>query len=107
MWDFESIQAALDEYNAGRLPAIALPPIILGFLTVENVDRIIDSLPIDLREFFIYCARHSYADGLELVSMSRALTKTGAPAPTLPRSEEGLRAIRGWLARHPDEQGHP
>lgn len=83
-----SVRRAIGRYYGNPASRPFLCELLLGYVTEETVDRLVDLLPADLKVEFIQRAE-------ALVNYDGTPIGWGKPAP-----EELRRAINGWIRRH-------
>ncbi len=81
-----TLQHALLRYESGRLTATGLMLETLQLVTVENVDSILSSLPLEVLE-----ALKKFVEGYR-----PGVRVFNGPKP----SEESVRMVKGWFAEH-------
>jgi hypothetical protein len=89
---YKSVADVLAGYHALEFPLGHLPDYLMDFVTEENVDEVIESLPEKIREHFVDWARRFYVD-----RDGTGLLMDGEPDRVPPRA---LRAVQDWLRRH-------
>ncbi len=90
----KNAREVVDVFYQGFIPWGEVPALLMQFITAENVGSIIDSLPEELRTYFVEEAEASYVD-----DRPRIVITSGGGMPPQP-SRGAVLAVRGWLARH-------
>ncbi|WP_437912420.1 hypothetical protein WME73_35395 [Sorangium sp. So ce302] len=89
-----SPKEVVDAFYNDLVTWIDVPGLLMPFIVEQNVDYIINSLPAELRDYFVEYAEENYVrDDLPTVVVS-----SSGLAPVEPPREAVL-AVRGWLAR--------
>jgi hypothetical protein len=89
-----TVQQVVDDFYDGNLTWGEVPGLLMHFIDDNNVDKIINDLPQELREWFVAWAHEAYCQGDDFIYITK-----GEPVDPIPK--RALDAIRAWMARNP------